>query len=89
MGVNRSLHFGALWIVNMVNKLRTTEKTKDFVAKFNESSRAFLAQRCTNSHGRYLMIAQYMERLERSGDGVKRGEWRALGFGFAYVSESH
>lgn len=30
--------FGALWIVNMANKLRVADKSKDFVAKFNEYS---------------------------------------------------
>lgn len=33
------------------------DRMEDFVVKFNESSRAFLAQRCANKRGRFLMIA--------------------------------
>lgn len=75
--------FGAFWILNMVNKLRTADKTKDFLAKFNGSSRTFLAQRCANSRGGYLIIAHYGERSWRGVVMVPEG---ANGEGWASIS---
>lgn len=50
----------------MVDKLRRASKLEDFVSKFNESSRAFLAKRCVNNRNGYLMILQY-------GEGHRKG----------------
>lgn len=81
--------FGALWMVNMVNKLRAADKTNDFTAKFSESSRAFLVQRCANSRGRYLVIAQYGERRRRGvvmvPEGVNGRGWASMSHVFQRV----
>lgn len=77
-------------MVNMVEKVRLARRLKDFVTKFNESSRAFLAQHYANSRGRYMIIAQYWgETSESGGDGAGMGEWRGLGLDFACVLGSY
>lgn len=81
----------------MVEKLRMFGKLQDIITKFNEPSRAFWAQCCGNSQGRFLMIAQYRERGRKevvmvpkgSGNGARRCEWRGMGIGFAYTSSSY
>lgn len=78
--------FSALWMVNMVGKLRVVDKFEDFVAKHNEASRAFLAQRNKNSRGRYLTSTVWGEGSERSCDGARRCEWREMGVNLTGVS---
>ncbi|KAB1208245.1 hypothetical protein CJ030_MR7G027342 [Morella rubra] len=52
--------FGAVWMVNMASRLQV-DVNKEFVIKFNEASRAFIAQRCSNKVGRYVAIAEFGE----------------------------
>jgi hypothetical protein len=75
--------YGAVWMVNMIDKLRMADRREDFVAKFDESSRAFLAQRCANKRGRFLMIAQYGDRRRKGVVMVPEG---ANGEGWASIS---
>lgn len=75
--------YGAVWMMNMLDKLRMVDRMEDFVAKFKESSRAFLAQRCANKRGRFLMIAQYRERHRKGVVMVPEG---ANGEGWASIS---
>lgn len=44
---------------NMLGRLIMAEIGRDFTEKFNESSWAFLAQRCSNKQGRYVAVAEY------------------------------
>ncbi|CAA2970300.1 Hypothetical predicted protein [Olea europaea subsp. europaea] len=74
--------YGAIWMVNMVDRLRKRSEVDECVFKFNESSRAFLAQRCVNHRGRYLMIAQYEERRPKGVVMISEG---ANGEGWASV----
>lgn len=50
--------------------------------KFNESSPAFLAQRCLNIRGRYVVVAEYREGCKRDAVMVPKGkssaEWRSM-----------
>lgn len=55
--------FGVLWLSNMVNKLLVANAKRSFVLKFNEASRAFLAQRYRNKAGRYVAIIKYDEGI--------------------------
>ncbi|KAB1204827.1 hypothetical protein CJ030_MR8G007181 [Morella rubra] len=57
--------FGAVWMVNMASRLQV-DIHKEFVVKYNEASRAFLAQRCSNKAGRYVAIAEF-------GGGRRKG----------------
>lgn len=49
---------GVVWMVNLASRLQVGDN-KEFVVKFNEASRAFLAQRCSNRAGRYVAIAEF------------------------------
>ncbi|KAB1209363.1 hypothetical protein CJ030_MR6G016534 [Morella rubra] len=53
-------------MVNMVDKMLTIAGNQIVVLKFNEASRAFLAQRCSNKASRFVAISQY-------GEGHRRG----------------
>ncbi|KAB1210183.1 UBX domain-containing protein 1 [Morella rubra] len=58
--------FGAVWVVNMAEKLMAAVGGRSFVSKANDVARAFLAQRCANKAGRYVAIAEF-------GEGRRRG----------------
>lgn len=66
----------------MVEKLRMFGKLQDIITKFNEPSRAFWAQCCGNSQGRFLMIAQYRERGRKEvvmvPEGVNGEGWASV-----------
>ncbi|KAB1223872.1 5'-3' exoribonuclease 4 [Morella rubra] len=51
--------YGAVWMVNMSDKLLVASTAVDFASKFNESRRGFLAQRCCNKGGRYIAVVEY------------------------------
>lgn len=74
--------YEALWIVNLVEKLLTVAGNQAIALKFNEASRAFLAQRYSNKAGRYVAIAQYGEGRRRGvvmiPKGKERARWKEL-----------
>ncbi|KAB1213306.1 hypothetical protein CJ030_MR5G003624 [Morella rubra] len=45
----------------MLGKLIEAEDSMDFMEKFNEYPRRFLAQRCSNKRGGYVTVAEYGE----------------------------
>lgn len=84
--------YGGIWMVNMVDKLRAVSKSEEFVAKFTELPRVFLAQHCANSRSWYLTIAQYRER-RRTGvvmvpKGVDGEGWAVFSRVFRAVVDS-
>ncbi|KAB1226379.1 hypothetical protein CJ030_MR1G020596 [Morella rubra] len=62
--------YGAVWMVNMSDKLMETAPAVDFASKFNESGMVFLAQRCSNKGGRYSAILLNMEKEGRKVGAV-------------------
>ncbi|KAB1215950.1 putative ADP-ribosylation factor GTPase-activating protein AGD8 [Morella rubra] len=58
--------YGAVWIVNLASRLQMVDNKKEVVVKFNEASRGFLAQRCSNKAGRYVAVAEF-------GGGRRKG----------------
>ncbi|KAB1220032.1 hypothetical protein CJ030_MR3G001921 [Morella rubra] len=51
--------FGVVWMVNISDKLMNAGSGSDFSSKFSESSHGFLAQRCVNIGGWYVVIVEY------------------------------
>ncbi|KAB1203319.1 hypothetical protein CJ030_MR8G012801 [Morella rubra] len=74
--------YGAMWMVNMSDKLMEIAPEVDFASKFNESSRGFLAQRCLNKGGRYAVIVEYGGRRKVGAVMVPEGKnghgWQIL-----------
>lgn len=70
------------WVVNLASKLLSADGDKEFVMKFNEGLRGFLAQRCKNKAVRYVAVAEYGERSRRGVIIIPEGRggvgWKAL-----------
>lgn len=81
--------FGAVWMVNLVDKLLEADAARPFALKFNEASRAFLAQRCGKKARRYVAIIEYGEGRRRGVimilEGVNGRGWRMLAESFQEV----
>lgn len=54
------------WLLASMEALVLGEAPKEFIKSHRVGSRAFLAQRCSNSHGRYQVF-------EENGNSGRRG----------------
>ncbi|KAB1209585.1 Calcium-transporting ATPase 9, plasma membrane-type [Morella rubra] len=63
--------YGAVWMVNMSDKLMVASTAVDFASKFTESRRGFLAQRCCNKGGRYIAVVEYGGRRKENAEEGK------------------
>ncbi|KAB1201117.1 hypothetical protein CJ030_MR0G005030 [Morella rubra] len=74
--------YGVVWLVNLASKLLGAAVDQDVILKFNEGSRAFLAQRCANKSGRYVVVIEFGEGRRRGVVMVLEGRggagWKAL-----------
>ncbi|KAB1209586.1 Calcium-transporting ATPase 9, plasma membrane-type, partial [Morella rubra] len=74
--------YGAVWMVNMSDKLMVASTAVDFASKFTESRRGFLAQRCCNKGGRYIAVVEYGGRRKVGAVLVPEGKhghgWQIL-----------
>ncbi|KAB1223886.1 Ribonuclease P protein subunit p29 [Morella rubra] len=74
--------YGAVWMVNMSDKLLVASTAVDFASKFTESRRGFLAQRCCNKGGRYIAVVEYGGRRKLGAVLVPEGKhghgWQIL-----------
>ncbi|KAB1214179.1 Mitogen-activated protein kinase 16 [Morella rubra] len=74
--------YGAVWMVNMSDKLLVASHAVDFASKFTESRRGFLAQRCCNKGGRYIAVVEYGGRRKLGAVLVPEGKhghgWQIL-----------
>ncbi|KAB1206533.1 hypothetical protein CJ030_MR7G000011 [Morella rubra] len=74
--------YGAVWVINMGERLMAANGDSSFVSKANDYSQALLAQRCVNKAGRYVAILEYGEGRRRGVVMVPEGKggegWRLL-----------
>ncbi|KAB1221118.1 Mediator of RNA polymerase II transcription subunit 25 [Morella rubra] len=74
--------YGAVWMVNMSDKLLVASHAVDFASKFTESRHGFLAQRCCNKGGRYIAVVEYGGRRKLGAVLVPEGKhghgWQIL-----------
>ncbi|KAB1226787.1 DNA ligase 1 [Morella rubra] len=67
--------FGAVWMVNMTDKLMGVSVDIEFSSKFNESCRAFLVQQCSNRGGRYLAVSDYSAGKKQGAVMIPAGKY--------------
>lgn len=64
-----------------------TKEVNNFSKKFNKSSRAFLAQKCSNKNGSYVVLAEFGERRRFGAVMIPKGRSREGWQSFAMVCE--
>lgn len=69
-------------MANLFGRLVKGKEARDFLLKFNDSSHAFLAQRCSNRNGCYVVLAKFGERRQRRAVMIPQGQsnagWQAF-----------
>lgn len=79
--------FGVVWLANLFGKLVDSTEVRDFSEYFNESKRAFLAQRCSNKNSSYMVLAEFGDRCRRGVVIIPEGRLKSGWKSFATACE--
>lgn len=86
-GVSHAVHLGKVsvaWLSETVKALIRGGGLREFVKSWKVGSTAYIAQRCSNRHGRYLVLAKYSSGGQRGFivllEGQERQGWKECAF---------